>query len=189
MNLVAIMLMTLFGSSNLVGCENLNCEFMVNYYSVVGTLYSCYVSSLVNSNDNINMDGYSGVHKINKNVNNVKGVFIYNTNTKYIPTNLGSIFKLTAFAVEYTELVEIRSKDFHNMQNLEYLFLANNRFSFIPRDAFTKITKLKVISLEHNQIKYVRSGLFDKLTNLNEIYFTDNICLNKRYGCMDHRPS
>ena len=93
----------------------LNCVFGDEGYYGVGTFYSCYMKSLVNPHNNLTIEGYSGKHKANKNDADVKGIRIFNTNTKYIPTNLGSLFKLSTLRMEVTQLVEIKAQDFHGI--------------------------------------------------------------------------
>ena len=84
--------MILVCGSQLSHGVNLNCEFEDEYYHLVVELYSCVVSSLDNPNKNLTIEGYLGEHKANKNDADVKAIWIHGTNTKYIPTKLGSLF-------------------------------------------------------------------------------------------------
>ena len=84
----------------------------------------CEVTSIVNPHNYLYIDGYSGFHETYKNDADVKAVYVHGANTKYIPTNLGSLFKLTALSIWNSELVEIKSNDFHGMQDLVNKFLA-----------------------------------------------------------------
>ena len=83
-------------------CDFINVDFKVNQYD---SLYSCQVTSLDNSNT---INDYNGVHSTSKNVKDVKALWIYQTNTRYIPENLGSLFNLISFAMQNTNLVEIK---------------------------------------------------------------------------------
>ena len=96
-------------------CDFINVDFKVNQYD---SLYSCQVTSLDNSNT---INGYNGVHNTNKNDKDVKGIWIHDTNAKYIPENLGSLFNITLFDMINSNLVEIKTKDFCGMQDLELL--------------------------------------------------------------------
>ena len=87
----------------------------------------------------------------NKNDADVKAIWIHDTNTKYIPLNLGSLFNLIVLSMENTQLVEIKTKDFHGMQDLESLSFWDNKLSSIPLNAFASLTKLSYISLSSNQ--------------------------------------
>ena len=70
---------------------------------------------------------------------------IRGTNTKYIPTNLGSFSNLTVLVMVGTQFeVEIKAKDFHGMQNLKEISLSNNKFSSVPLDVFATLTKLRI---------------------------------------------
>ena len=133
--------MILVCGSQLSHGVKLDCEFEYWDYHLVGTFYSCGVTSLVNPHNNLTIDGYSGVHLANMNDADVKaiwikGIWIHDTNTKYIPTNLGSLFNLTALQISRSELVEINAKDFHGMQDLESISFVHNKLSSVPLDAF-----------------------------------------------------
>ena len=186
--------------------EKLDCEFKNTFYSGVGWFYHCFVSSLDNPQNNLTIDGYSGGHEENKNDANVKGIWIHGTNTKYIPASLGSLFHLTVLRMEWTQLVEIKARDFHGMQYLEQINLNNNKLSSVPLDVFATLTKLRIISLSENQIeelpngifvnclrlqqiylsnnkiKYLGTEIFHELTNLNRVHLKNNICVNKVYN-------
>ena len=95
-----------------------------------------------------------------KNDADVKAIRIHDTNTKYIPTNLGSLFNLTVLFMINTQLVEIKAKDFHGMLNLEEISFYNNNLTSVPLDAFAKLTKLRFISLSSNQIEELPNGIF-----------------------------
>ena len=153
-----VMLMILCGSQFSHG-EKLNCKFEVNS---MDSLYTCEVTTFVNPHNNVTIDGYLGEHEATKNGADVNKIYIHDTNTKYIPTNLGSLFYLTFLDMDGTKLVEIKSKDFHGMQNLKYLFLSDNILKSVPLDAFTTLTKLKVIYLGANQIEELPNGIFKK---------------------------
>ena len=152
----------------------LDCEFIDVSYHLVGSLYSCEVTSLDNPHNNLTIEGYSGVHKANKNGADVKAIYIHGTNTKYIPTNLGSFSKLTALRMRFTKLVEIKAKDFNGMQNLEFLSFHNNKLSSVPLDAFATLTKLKIIYLSENQIEELPNGIFKNNLKLEQIYLYEN---------------
>ena len=116
----------------------LNCGFRDIRYDI-GTLYSCDVTFLVNPHNNVTIDGYLGKHTPNKSDADVKAIFIHETNTKYIPTNLGSFSNLTALRMWHTQLVEIKAKDFHGMQDLEFLSFHGNKLSSVPLDVFLEL--------------------------------------------------
>ena len=169
-------------------------------------MYTCYVSFLENPYNYVRINEFTGDHLFRKNDYDVKAIWIENTNNKYIPAGLGSLFTLVAFAVEKTQLVEIKSNDFRGMQNLEVLVLASNQLSFIPSNAFETLSMLKYLNLRlnqikeipnglfsnnlnlegiylyQNQIKYIGSELFNGLTQLDHVSLAGNVCINKRYS-------
>ena len=127
-----------------------------------------------NPYNNLIIDGYSGEHEANKNDADVKAIYIQNKNTKYIPTNLGSLFNLTVLNMYDTQLVEIKTKDFHGMQNLESISLNNNELSSVPLDAFVTLTKLRYIDLDSNQIEELPNGIFKNNLELERINLNNN---------------
>ena len=198
--------MILVCGSHLCHEEKLNCEFRDISYDIVGTLYSCVVTTLDNLQNNLTIDGYSGDHMTNKNDADVKAITNRNTNTKYIPTNLGSFSNLIALDMDNSQLVEIKAKDFHGMQSLEQISLSDNKLSSVPLDAFATLTKLRFISLRRNQIeelpndifknnlelvginlyknriKYLGTEILNDLKKLNSVDLRYNICVSKYYN-------
>ena len=65
----------------------------------LGTFHTCDVTSLDNTNNNITITGHNGVHQSNKNDADVKVIYIHDTNTKYMPECLGTLFNLTVFVI------------------------------------------------------------------------------------------
>lgn len=201
-----ILLVILCGGIHLSdGAMKLNCLFNVQIFDVVGSVYTCYVTSLDNWNNNNTIDGFTGAHKVNNNYNDVKAIYLHSTNTKYIPANIGSVFKLSAFRMWRAQLIEIKTKDFHGMEKLEYLDVGVNKIKSVPSDVFITLPKLKQIylysnqikelpiglfsnnlelegvHLDKNQIKFIDSGLFDGLTKLNNVNLDNNFCVQKGY--------
>ena len=184
----------------------LYCVFEDVEYYYVGLLYNCYVSSLDNPYNNLNIEGYSGYHKANKNDTDVKLIWIHRTNTKYIPTNLGYFSHLIALRMLDTQLIEIKTEDFHGMRDLEIISFSFNQLSTVPVDAFATLTKLRliylgynqieelpngifsnnleleVIHLQFNKIKYLGTRIFHDLKKLDSVSLYDNICVNKEYN-------
>ncbi|CAO1294214.1 unnamed protein product [Diamesa serratosioi] len=152
--------------------EKLNCQFQVAEFN--SWIYSCVVSSLVNTNNNTVIDGYSGVHEDGRPDNDVKGIWIEDTNTKYIPSGLGLLFSLNSLVMWNTELVEIKSQDFIGMQNLEELSLALNELKSVPIDVFSTLTKLRTIELHNNQLEEIPNGVFANNLELNSIELSHN---------------
>lgn len=199
------MLMVVCGGISLCEGENLKCDFSESDYSVVGLLYLCDVKSFENQNNDKTIDRYIGRHLPQKSDSDVNAISIGFTNTKYIPANIGYLSHLSVFTMIFTQLVEIRSKDFNGMENLEVLSFFHNNLTFLPLDVFSTLTQLRVIfltsnqikvipngifsnniyleriNLDDNQIKFIGSSLFNGLTNLNNVHLKTNICIDKEY--------
>ena len=145
------MFLILCGGLHLSHGEKLNCQFGVRPFTYVENAYFCCVSSLDNSFNNMTIDGFTGNHMTYKTKNDVKGIFIHDKNTNFIPANLGVLFHLTVLHVRFSNLIEIKAENFQRMQNLEYLNLDFNKLISLSSAAFSTLTKLKYLSLSANQ--------------------------------------
>ena len=154
--------------------QKLNCVFDDQGYYLVGLVYSCKVTSLDNTQNNLIIEGYSGVHMANKNDADVKGIWIHDTNTKYIPTNLGTFSNLTLLYMVSTQLIEIKTKYFHGMQDLKSMSFLSNKLTSVPLDAFATLKKLRLIDLSSNQLEDLPNDIFKNNLELEEIYLSDN---------------
>ena len=97
-------------------------------------------------NNKMVITGHNGVHQSNKNDADVKAIYIHDTNTKYMPEGLGTLFNLTYFVCVNSKLVEINAEMFEGMDNLENLWLFWNKLTSVPLNAFLKLTKLKLLN-------------------------------------------
>ena len=197
----------IFKGTHLSSEGNLKCEFRYFNYNNGIDLYSCEVTSLLNPNNNLKIDGYTGVHKLHNSNHDIRGIAIHKTNTIYIPEGLGLVLnQLTAFLVDESQLVEIKAANFYGMKELIYFSLYENKLKSLPSDAFSTLPKLKTIYLSHNQIEQIPKDLFsnnlnliyidfDKnkikiidpefingLTNLFTVDLRNNICVNKNFN-------
>ena len=110
------MLLILCGGLHLSHGEKFKCQFKEDDFLYVGYVYYCYVTSLDHSFDSMTIDGFTGVHQANRDDNNVKGIYIHNTITNYIPANLGFLFNLTALSLQNSNLIkEVFSFDFNQI--------------------------------------------------------------------------
>lgn len=192
----------LFAGYQLSYGENLKCTLDYKTYYNWGSIYSCNVNSLDNGNNDKVMTGFVGSVS---NGNYVKMIHVSGTTAKYIPANIGKLFKLTSFYFGSSQLRAIKSEDFAGMENIERLELGRNILTLIPADAFSTLPKLRYLSmyrnriqelpvgifsknvnlkelwLSKNQIKFIASGVFDGLTQINDLEINDNDCVSKKY--------
>ena len=178
-NLVVVLLIlsgeTLQCRINLISKEKLKCIFSIVNFDVAGELYSYYVTSFDGfASETLNITDLTATHIASINDTDVKGIYIYDTNTNYFPEHLGILFNLTAFSIEKTLLFEIKSKDFKGMEELVDLNLENNKLRSIPSNAFKRMTKLRIINLNYNQIEGLPSRLFSNNLNLEQIRLYGN---------------
>ena len=162
-----VVLLLLCGGLHLSLGEKLKCQFEDrNFFS--GNEYHCSVTSLDNSLNNMTIDGFTGVHRKDRTDNNVKGISIHDTNTKYIPANLGILFNLTFLLVHYSNLIEIKAENFQGMLELQYLNLYGNKLTSLASSTFSTVAKLEYLSLVNNQIEVIPSNLFSNNLNLEK---------------------
>ena len=162
------MLLILCGGLHLSHGEKLKCQFEHGSFRYVENFYTCYVTSLDNSFNNMTIDGFTGVHMTNRTDNDVRGIYIHDTNTKYIPENLGFLFNLTVLAVRSSNLIEIKAENFQGMLELQYLNLYGNKLTSLASSTFSTVAKLEYLSLVNNQIEVIPSNLFSNNLNLEK---------------------
>lgn len=200
--------MLLYANLQLCHGQKINCIFQYEVaFFGLPSLYTCVVATtLENKNGSMVITGHTGYHKSSKTDSDVRFINIHSGNTITIPTDLGTLFNLTALAITHSRLMEIKSADFDGMENIEHLYLEHNNLTFIPIDAFCNLLKLKTVELMGNQITelengifirnvhmsmvsilenrihYIGSRLFHGFKNLKTVYANGNLCLTKTYN-------
>ena len=155
--------------------EIVECQFKEDYYwNEEETFYTCQIKKLDIKNDSINISNVSGTHSYGKSNQDIKQLVITKTNTDYLPDGLGKIFNLTSLMVYSTTLKEIHSKNFIGMDELKFLYLAQNQLSFISKDFFLTLTNLEKINLSFNQLEVLEYDLFINNLKLDYIWLHTN---------------
>lgn len=201
--------MILFGAFQLGHAVNLDCSFDKLLYRFNGfnsnKYYTCRVTSFENGNNDKIMTGYTGKHLDKKDESDVKMIYMSNLNVKFIPENIGLLFNLAALSMRDCELIQIRTKDFNGMEDLEYMDLAGNKLKVIPSNAFYSLKSIRSIELSynqieelpngvfsnnvdlvrthliHNKIKLIGSTVFDDMSDLAQVNLEGNVCVSKYY--------
>ena len=197
--------MIVVGGFQLCYGYDLKCDLYIAVDGNMGETYFCEDSTIENAKDDVVITGYSGEHERGLKDIDVKVLLILDTQLKYIPEKIGSIFHLTALYLVETKLTKIRANDFIGLEDLEYLDFSKNKLNNLQIDTFAKLSKLKKIKFnensltelqndlfnhnvqienldfEGNNIKFIGRTLFDKLTKLVSITFTHNECLKFTY--------
>ena len=166
--------MTLFGGIQSVD-QHLNCDFkLIGFSNAPRQYYTCEVTSFSNPNNNVNINGYSGNHMANSNDNGVEAILIHDFNARFIPSNLGSLSTLLAFAMQSSQLTVISADHLLGMNRLEVIDFRNNYLSTVPSDVFSGLPNLRTVFLNSNQIVTLPSGLFANNPRLFYINFQNN---------------
>lgn len=96
--------------------------------------------------------------------------FSTNIGLKEIPRGLGLLTQLKSLNLGYNKL-ESLSTAIYDLQNLEVLYIHDNKLTTLP--SLTLLTKLKVLSVSNNQLTELPASLFT-LTNLTYLEANDN---------------
>lgn len=72
--------------------------------------------------------------------------------------------------IESCELEKVSFQDFIGLENLEVLWLTNNKIKTLPVDLFTNMTKLKDVSLKNNLIEQFDVEMLEPIRNTIELF-------------------
>lgn len=161
----------LFGAIKLSDAEDLDCTY--EYYYFLRS-YICNVTSFDNSNNDRMITGHTGDHKYGKEDVDVKMVHFRNTVVTYIPENIGSLFNLKGLIFRDCNLIQLKTQDFLEMENLEYMDLAGNMLSVLPAYVFTPLVQMNTIDLSYNQIEALPNSLFSNNLEIKRVYLINN---------------
>ena len=95
--------MTLFGGIQSFN-QHLICNFtFIGFSNAPNPYYTCEVNRFSNPNNNVNIYGYWGNHLQHRNDENVEAIYIHDFNGRFIPSNLGFLSTLFAFAMQSSQ--------------------------------------------------------------------------------------
>ena len=76
---------------------------------------------------------------------------------------------LTELTIEHTQLSEILTGTFENLNSLEYLYLTYNKLEHVDCDVFRGLVNLNYIDLSGNKLQYLHPDTFLGLPNLQRL--------------------
>jgi len=159
---------------------DIDCNCSDSLYSIVGTLYTCFVQKDLNidSYENALVSSVTGSHKSGKTNDDVIGFQNNDKKFYFFPRNLENHLKnLKAIWLSNANIKEISQTDLKPYPQLEFFGLPSNKIEVLEEGLFDYNTKLKGVWLESNSINYIDATIFDKLTNLITLVLNSNVCI------------
>lgn len=147
---------------------------MMNWLRFPGTLYTCWIHSLITPKiDGRKIESFRGAHIIGKSDEDVKAVLFFETVLNCFPRGLQKIFpQIIIIHIQKSGLKEIFRHDLKGLENLEMISIKYNELTTLPSNLFENMPKLKVIILERNKLEFVSSKLLRPVMN-NGLTYVD----------------
>ena len=139
-------------------------------YIFEGINYWCFVVRLENLEPNAEVTGIEGAHQFALSNDNVVGVYIFRTNTHFLPNGFSNFFpNLTDYSANQNAMLKtITNENFEDIPNLTTITLRRNQINAIGRNAFDNLNDLKLLDLGNNVC-------------INKVYETPNDFLQLHY--------
>lgn len=158
------------------GGFSIECEYSVESYAYVGTLYAC-TGSIVHDDHKDTVTSISGSHHRRMNDSMVEALWIYQKHLNYFPKNLERFFpSLKAISLEENAITKVSNGLLRPHKHLEWLNLLGNRIAKLDSDIFDDLPNLKVVDFYGNHIKEIGQEI--KLPSTGNINFHSNICID-----------
>lgn len=164
-------ILTVFGG-HVPGREG-KCEFINEYNSMLGNVYSCRIKNamLHNGNDKFTITG-THPSKGRKDLG-VKFLEFVSSNLSYVPEQVFRKFP----NLEYLSVNGVGLKNFNplvNASDLKVVLANNNLITKLDANIFCVSTDMETLSFRKNLIEEVDVNAFHNLGNLRELYLADN---------------
>lgn len=163
------MLVVLLGTANSIA-------IVINCRLTAGIEGDCRVEQLKPEDSNYTISQVN--FEENNDSESIHSLYIFRSpELNYIPTNIADHFnKLSVVAITYTGLREVRTSDLKYLDELEILYLDNNKLESLQNEIFLSNSKLIQVNLNGNFIKSVENEVFQPLIELLELNFLFNLC-------------
>lgn len=159
-----IVFVLLFGLQS-ASAINFKCEYVKSSWYVVGDIINCYGKQV-----DIRVP-QTEIESINDNDtsvdSSVKGFWIENEVTHYLPKNIEKFFPaLTAFGVSKSGLKELTKFDLQPFPELKRIAFYGNQLEYLEADVFMYNKKISSISLTDNNLFIIGHDIFEPLKEL-----------------------
>jgi hypothetical protein len=154
-------------------------------WSVTGKVYTCYVISAVFSDNSTHITGNLGTHLSGYSSNDVKIIafgFIENCpeNLQKIPKGFLNYFPNFIGLFSWgCPISTLNGDELDEYPNLEFYSQEKSNLVRVPGNFFKSTPNMKVINFYGNKIQNVGANLLNHLKYLQQLYFDENICINK----------
>lgn len=174
-----------------IGCNFGN----AGWGSLIGTLYSCQITSMTLSANSTHVTGYSGNHLSGYTSADVRGVYIHadgctSFNLTSFPRGFSAlfpdIFGLYFSGCPYGAMNGDELIEYPNLKRFSTIY--TNLIS-IPRNIFNLNPSMSFIEFHSNKIETVGEGLLDNLQNLTIADFRFNVCINMQANNASQIPA
>lgn len=171
---VIIHLMLIATHLAISGGFSIDCEYYVDSYAFVGTMYAC-TGTIVLDDSKYTVTSTSGSHHRRMNDSMVEALFIYQKNLNYFPKNVERFFpNLKAISLDDNLITKVSNVFLRPHKNLEWLNLLGNRITKLDSDIFDGLPNLQIANFYRNNIKEIGQDI--KLPG--NINFHSNICID-----------
>lgn len=147
-------------------------------------MYTCFIVSASITQRNTKITSIKGKHLKNKTKDDIEFVCINDSTIKFFPQGLNNFFPhLRGVSISKCGLKSISREDLVGLEEIEELFLNDNKLTSLPDDLFVDMKKLEVISFVNNRLKYISSELLQPIeTKLISAFFSDNKTIDALYS-------
>ena len=91
-----------------------------------------------------------------------------------MPSNISQYLPVVRMDLSFSQITQIRKKDFVRYEKLEVLKLCHNRISKLPSEVFAYLKKLSALLLNNNKILHISRKAFVGLNKLNYLGLFEN---------------
>ncbi|KAL7017978.1 hypothetical protein ACKWTF_010588 [Chironomus riparius] len=183
MNFLSFFILTILHLLSASSTTNLNCEYKLNNYDVVGYIYQCDVIGdlEIDTKDSATIAAASQGHYSYRSNDDVAGFVVNTKYIKYFPIGLEKIFKnLKLIHAQNNFIQEIGQSDLKHFPALKELNFHNNEIKMIDAGLFEFNPKLVYVSFSNNKIFYIQPEVFDGLSSLLYLYLNLITCIDKK---------
>lgn len=160
---------------------NVTCEFSLEEFRFIGEIHVCTSDTLVEINSkNTEISFLNSTEPPFFANSQVQGVKFEVHQMKFFPQSITKTFpNLIAIYINDGILSEIHQSDLQPFPQLRYLDLFENHLEVIEADLFKFNQNLELIWLSNNRIRLVDPNVFNHLTKLSFLYMMENECIQQ----------
>lgn len=127
---------------------------------------------------------FTGSHDVGKSDEDVKEIWFRSGTMYYLPHGLGKIFKnlellivdddFESVEVNRLNTRQITRANFHNMNNLKFLYIDRNEIETLPFDTLWDLHALVEFSLTKNKLRVLDESSFERNKRLKRVDLSNN---------------